>query len=149
MPGLSWECAVLVCAIGTAAPLPDTGMYCHYPKLGGTDTLLVRHLPDGNMLFGLSTWDARGQYFGTAGTARSINPGLWRASDPETLCDIAIEQRPDGAYRVTATGARCGEGQGTPPPQVNLYPQSSRAADAPASFGVGDFEHLGCEPPRR
>ena len=124
--------------------MPDNGMYCHYPKMGGTDTLLVRHLPDGNVLFGLSTWDARGQYFATAGTARRINPGLWRESDPQTLCVVTIEQKPDGAYRVMATDAEhCAEGQGTPPPPVNLYPPSSRAADAPASFGIGDFEHTG------
>ena len=103
--------------------------------------LLVRPDPNGDLQFGVSSWDSRGHFFGESGTALAEGSGSWvyrnAMNDPDPLarCEMRITRQGAGYSAWVTPEGPCQADQGfSPNPNARLvFPASSRRGGIPAS----------------
>ena len=138
-----------------------SGKYC-IDK--GSTMLLTRPGANGSLEFGISSWNARGNYFSVYGLAPPDAAG-WRfrdnmnAVDPTQRCEVLIARLPDGGYSFSVTQAGSCESNGGygAAPQPNhkiLFSARSREGELPRDKTVADAISpeaggVSCETPRR
>jgi len=100
--------STLLSGLGTgaygAAAGPGFSKYCID---NGSTMLLARPASNGGLEFGMSSWNARGSYFGVLGLAQP-DAGGWRFrqnmnADPTERCEALIARLPDGGYSFSLT----------------------------------------------
>jgi hypothetical protein len=130
----------------------------------GSTMLLARPDVNGSLEFGISSWNARGNYFAVSGLAQP-DAGGWRYrenmnnADPTQRCEALIAQLPDGGYSFSLTQAgSCqssgGYGAVPPPDHKILFPARSRQGGLPPNKTVAEAISpeaggVSCRTPRR
>jgi hypothetical protein len=136
-------------ASDTRAADLGSGKYCIE---NGSLMLLTRPGANGSLEFGLSSWTARGHYFGIFGSAQP-DPGGWRfrqnmnSANPAERCEATITRLPDGGYSFSITQAgRCessgGYGAAPQPDHKILFPARSRQGEIPRNKPMAEAMSL-------
>jgi hypothetical protein len=130
----------------------------------GSTMLLTRPGANGSLEFGMSSLNARSNFFSVYGLAQP-DAGGWRfrenmnAADATERCEVLIARLPDGGYSFSVTQAGSCESNGgygaAPQPNHNiLFPARSRQGEVPRNKTLREAISLekggvSCEAPRR